>query len=114
MLVLTRKPDEKIMIGHDIEIVVIGVNGVQVSLGVKAPREIAIHREEIYREIEQANRGGAWVARENLDIQSIAKNFHLDPGTAPLDNIGNFSLKNGNSKEKLLTGNGNKSKSFKK
>ncbi len=55
MLVLTRKKDEKIMIGDDIVITVVDVSGGQVQLGIDAPRHIEIHREEIYRRIEEEN-----------------------------------------------------------
>lgn len=55
MLCLTRKINEKIMVGNDIEITVIKIDGNQVMLGIKAPQEIAIYREELYREIEQEN-----------------------------------------------------------
>lgn len=55
MLCLTRKRDEKIIIGNTIEITVIKIEGNQVMLGIKAPQEVAIYREEIYREIEEEN-----------------------------------------------------------
>lgn len=49
MLVLTRTPQESIRVGEDISIVVIDIKGKQVRLGVNAPRNIAVDREEIYR-----------------------------------------------------------------
>jgi carbon storage regulator len=55
MLVLARKIDESIMIGDEIEIVVIDIKGDQVKLGVKAPKRITVHRKEIYDEIRQEN-----------------------------------------------------------
>ena len=55
MLVLARKLNESIMIGDDIEIVVIDIKGDQVKLGVKAPRDITVHRKEIYLEIQNQN-----------------------------------------------------------
>ena len=54
MLILTRKPGEKLKIGDDIEVVVLGVKGNQVRIGVKAPAEVAVHREEIYQRIHGA------------------------------------------------------------
>jgi len=55
MLVLSRKPDERIMIGDDIEVVVVEVKGDQVKLGVCAPRSVSVHRKEIYEAIQAAN-----------------------------------------------------------
>jgi len=55
MLVLARRLNESIMIGDDIEIVIIDIKGDQVKLGVKAPRKVTVHRKEIYQEIKQEN-----------------------------------------------------------
>ena len=52
MLILTRRIGEKIKIGDDIDVVVLGVKGSQVRLGVTAPGDISVHREEIYKKIE--------------------------------------------------------------
>ncbi len=59
MLVLTRKRDESIMIGDDIRIIVVDVRGDQVKLGIDAPRHIPVHREEVYKEIQEENRRAA-------------------------------------------------------
>jgi carbon storage regulator len=56
MLVLTRKKGQSVMIGHDIEISLIDIQGDQVRLGIKAPKSIAVHRKEIYEEIIRENR----------------------------------------------------------
>ncbi len=55
MLVLARKVNESIMIGDDIEIVIIDIKGDQVKLGIKAPKSVAVHRKEIYEEIQKEN-----------------------------------------------------------
>ncbi len=52
MLVLTRHTGETIMVGNDIKIVVLGVRNKQVKIGIEAPEEIAVHREEIYLRIQ--------------------------------------------------------------
>ena len=59
MLILTRRVGESVIIGDDVDVTVLGVKGNQVRLGVKAPREIAVHREEIYQRIrrEKENSG---------------------------------------------------------
>lgn len=59
MLVLTRKPGEKILIGKDIEVEVLEVRWDQVRLGISAPRHLAVYREEIFREIQEENRRAA-------------------------------------------------------
>ena len=57
MLVLTRHPDQKIIIGDDIEITVLGMAGKQVKLGIEAPKDVTIHREEIYNKIQEQDNG---------------------------------------------------------
>ncbi len=55
MLILTRRVGESLMIGDDVTITVLGVKGNQVRIGVKAPKEVAVHREEILNRIEEAS-----------------------------------------------------------
>jgi carbon storage regulator len=52
MLVLTRKPGDSIRIGPSIVITMLGVNGLQVRLGIEAPKEVTVHREEVYARIQ--------------------------------------------------------------
>src|SRR5436309_3498614 len=56
MLVLTRKTDQSIMIGNDIEITILEVRGEQVRVGIRAPRDVSIHRKEVFDQIREANR----------------------------------------------------------
>ena len=53
MLILTRKTGERVRIGEDVVVTVFGVNGNQVRIGVDAPRDVVVHREEIYQRIQQ-------------------------------------------------------------
>ncbi|MAV75045.1 MAG: carbon storage regulator [Cellvibrionales bacterium] len=55
MLILTRRTGETLMIGDEVTVTVLGVKGNQVRLGVNAPKEVAVHREEIYDKINQQN-----------------------------------------------------------
>lgn len=59
MLVLSRKKNESIIIGDDIEIVIVDVKGDQAKIGIKAPRSISVHRAEVYEEIQAENRKAA-------------------------------------------------------
>src|SRR5689334_16393352 len=66
MLTLTRSVGETIRIGDDIEVHVVEVRGGTVRLGFKAPREVPIHREEVYRQIAEANLLAAQVTADSL------------------------------------------------
>ena len=58
MLILTRRVGETVVIGNDVTVTVLGVKGNQVRLGVNAPREVAVHREEIYERIKRERANG--------------------------------------------------------
>lgn len=57
MLILTRRVGEALMIGENISISVLGVKGNQVRIGIDAPKDVAVHREEIYQKIQRENTG---------------------------------------------------------
>jgi len=64
MLILTRRVGETLMIGDEVTVTVLGVKGNQVRIGVNAPREVAVHREEIYDRIQKENEGDNDVVSE--------------------------------------------------
>ena len=59
MLVLTRKKNESLIIADDIEIEILAIDGEQVKIGIKAPRDVDIHRKEVYLAIQKANSDAA-------------------------------------------------------
>ena len=65
MLILSRKKDQKIMIGDGIEVWVVDIRGDTVKLGIKAPREVKVFRQEVAEEIEAANQAAL---RSSLDV----------------------------------------------
>ena len=67
MLVLTRKPNQSIMIGDDIEVSVLAIMGEKVRIGIQAPRDIPVFRKEVYLEIQQEQGGSGKAAREEVD-----------------------------------------------
>ncbi|WP_435167112.1 carbon storage regulator CsrA [Paenibacillus glycanilyticus] len=73
MLVLSRKTDESIMIGGNIEIVVLGVEGETVKLGIRAPKDIEILRKELYVNIQSSNREAASSLLAINDIIQLLK-----------------------------------------
>jgi carbon storage regulator len=56
MLIVTRKLQESVMIGNDVTVTVLGVKGNQVSIGINAPKDITVHREEIFERIRSEQR----------------------------------------------------------
>ena len=69
MLVLTRKKGQALVIGNDIELTIIDIQGDQVRLGIDAPRSVTIHRKEIYEEIKNENLSAA--AGKEIDIKVL-------------------------------------------
>ncbi len=73
MLVLTRRLNQSIKIGDDIEITVIEVRGDQVRLGVAAPRDVSVHRKEVYLQIQQENRAAAQSVPEGVSLEALGE-----------------------------------------
>ncbi|MFC4062579.1 carbon storage regulator CsrA [Planomonospora corallina] len=66
MLVLTRRSGESLMIGDDVVVTVLDVRGDVVRIGIRAPRSVPVHREEVFRELQAANREAASPNEEAL------------------------------------------------
>ena len=76
MLVLTRKLNESIQISDNIEITVLSVQGDQIKLGIKAPKDIEVHRKEVYMSIQESNNEAASILPNILDIlKNTSKNL---------------------------------------
>lgn len=74
MLILTRRVGETIMIGDEIAVTVLGVKGNQVRVGVNAPKEVAVHREEIYERIKREER---WSEERSREIGGVSANVSI-------------------------------------
>jgi len=66
MLVLTRKVNQSIIIGDDVEVVVLEVRGEQVRIGIRAPRTVVVHRKEIFDQIQDENRAASETQPEDI------------------------------------------------
>ena len=69
MLILTRRPGERVVIGEDILVTVMGVSGHTVRLGIEAPRGVSIYREEIWLAVKEENRAAAAASPEQIPAQ---------------------------------------------
>jgi carbon storage regulator len=73
MLVLTRRANQSIVIGNDVVVTVLEVRGDQVRLGITAPRSIDVHREEVFRALQEANQEAAAATRAAVDATVTAR-----------------------------------------
>jgi len=73
MLILTRRVGETVMIGEDITVTVLGVKGNQVRIGVNAPRNVAVHREEIFERIKREEAGDVPEGEDGNDTGPTAR-----------------------------------------
>ncbi len=74
MLVLTRKQGEKIRIGNDIVITVVGINDNQVKIGIEAPSDVKILREEIYSKVKEHTVQATKMSKIHLDLDKLKLN----------------------------------------
>jgi len=73
MLILTRKKNESIVINENIEIIIVGIEDGKVKLGIKAPKDVEIHRKEVYESIQSENKKAA--NNQNIDINRFIRAF---------------------------------------
>ena len=89
MLVLTRHANQSIMIGHDIVVTVLEVRGDQVRIGIRAPREVDVHREEVFAALQRANRSAASPTAEALEgLAGLLPEPAAASPVAPVDEAG--------------------------
>jgi carbon storage regulator len=81
MLILTRRVGETLKVGNDVDVTVLGVKGNQIRIGIKAPKSVAVHREEIFdriqREAELAQRSGkapATASKDEVEAEEVTVN----------------------------------------
>jgi carbon storage regulator len=84
MLVLTRRIGENLIIGDNVTVCILGVNGNQVKVGIEAPKDVQVHRQEIYDKIKQEKYG---LSSQNVE-EKTAKKYSL-PKKTRVENNGN-------------------------
>jgi carbon storage regulator len=82
MLVITRKPEQSLIIGGEVEVIVLGITKDGVRLGIKAPREVQVHRREVFEAIAAENRAAAAAKAPVQDAAALLR-ASLAPGTKP-------------------------------
>ena len=75
MLILTRKSDQSIIIGNNIKINILKIQGGQVHIGIDAPRTLSVYRQEIYEQIEKENKKAVQMATDNKNIKQLEANL---------------------------------------
>lgn len=83
MLILSRKTNERIMIGDEIEISVVEIRGDQVKLGIVAPRTISVHRKEVFDAIQEENRAAVQVPADLTGLSGLSGLIGGDPERDP-------------------------------
>jgi carbon storage regulator len=83
MLVITRRPDQSIVIDGRIEVTVLSIGKDGVRLGIKAPREVQVHRHEVFEAIVEANRVAAAQGRQPVQDAAALLRAHLPPSKGP-------------------------------
>ena len=73
MLILSRRPGESITIGDDVVITVVSVNGNQIRLGINAPREVRVLRDEIYKAVREENQAAANASHQKRRLENVFK-----------------------------------------
>lgn len=87
MLILTRKPEESIMIGDDVEVKVLDIHDNKVRLGISAPKDVVVHRREVYQEIKRENvEASAPPTLEGLD-SVFAQEAHRSDNTSGAEQL---------------------------
>lgn len=83
MLVLTRRSGESVMIGDQVVVTVVEVRGDVVRLGIEAPREVRVHREEVYRAVGEANAAAAKASEDDMSRLAAQLRATPQPPSAP-------------------------------
>lgn len=74
MLILSRKVNESIIIGDEIEISIVDIKGDQAKIGIKAPKTVKVYRQEVYRAIQEENRAAAMANPDRIPLLDELKN----------------------------------------